>query len=1093
MNFRLKTNVPLLIGFALLFLINTAVADRILVDASQRKTDTLASIQAAVDRAAPGDTIEIFGGVYFEKVLIKNSGEEGRPITIQAAPNELVLINAGQPLRVNWDALPEHPNVFVASVPENLLSEKSGLWETPSRLRLAKVNSISQVVNRLGAWFFDSASGKIYLRSSGAAPANHLAYWIEDPKDAALTVKASHIQIRDLQVTLGQNGILINPKTSHVLVEGCRAFCNSWAGIHVTGDEHRIQHNETFSNNTYGIQLRYGVNKTWVRQNLCIWNGPDNGAPTGSSVPTDLGIYSKGGFNLIEGNTVEGAHEDVYRNKTGYGPNNSNVLRNNVIKGNQTPSAYGVYNNTLLVSGLGMRTGMYRNGGGASPMRSWEAVDKNGLQRASNLIHPLFQKENPHFADPSYRDYRLQADSPYLGFGAFPGHEEVYYVDPKNGSDSNSGLSLSEALATPQAAVARMGGGATIYLLPGDYSEPLEISNGGLDRWNPLRIRAYGKQFGVRVSGGITINRGQFLELDGIEVTAPLVAKEYQGLVVKNCVFIGADAGISVLASPLLLVDQCTFTKNKISLQLSESSSARVTQSLFVDCEESIQADVKSAFSLYSDRNAFSKFHGKFGESLAKSLSEWQSAGGQDRQSVEKVISLSENYASAADEVLSMLAADFGGIGARDVSQASHLAIENLRVAGLSPKGATLLWDLQRQAAFAEITLKDADGKSLRSWEPSWHLQVMATQFDITRMMEAFYSSKRHAGISGLQPDTEYTAEVTLRDLKGTRSEVYPITFKTPKEFAAPTSYYLSPDGQDSADGKSRETPWKSFSYALAQVNPGDEVILLPGKYHEILRPQISGTPEHPITIRSETPQAAILDMSKSLPVAVEILNTNYIVLDGVLISNGYFPTCNAYIINHAKGITIRNCEIDWPAVGNFEKPKLSYNGLLASEAPGLTVENNLFLCCNWGVSASHSPGTVIRQNSFIAGANYGIVIIPKSPEDTYTIENNLFYRATFGYKTGSVIRIFAPLPHLICDYNLFYIAPEDKATIGSLIADERFSPLEAWVKGSGLDKNSRAEKPVFEDPDKRNFTLKEDSPGKGMSNNGSDVGRIRK
>ena len=1075
-------------------LMSPSLAREILVDSSRKLHDSQPTIQAAIDMAEPGDTVEISAGVYFEPVLIKQNGLPGLPITVQGAANELVLINAGKQLEATWQPVPEMPEVFVTSVPEDLLTDKSGLWETPSRLRLAKMSSAAQVAARLGSWYLDSAAGKLYLRSSGMAPANELIYWIESPDKSAVTVEGAHIVIRNLQATLGQNGILVvGKKTSHVVVEGCRAFCNSLAGIHVTGDDHEIRHNEAFENNTYGIQLRFGVNRVHVLHNLCLHNGPNNGEVSGGSVPTDLGIYSQGGYNLFEGNYAEGSHEDVYRNKTGHGANATNVLRNNVIKGNQTPGSYGVYDNTLLVSGLGMRTGMYRNGGPSSPMRTWENVDPTGIQRASNLIHPLEHDQDPHFADPTYRDYRLQADSPYTGRGAFPGNEPVFYVDPKNGSDAHTGLSLAQALASPQAALDRITASSTIYLLPGDYAEPLLVQSGGLDAWNPLRIRAYEKSQKVKLNGGIKFSGGQFVEVEGLVLNSTLELENYSGAVFKNCVFAGPESGIKATKSPMLTVDRCTFVKSKAALRLAESPMAKVVQNLFVDCDLDLEMDDKSAAKYFSDYNAFTHLQAKEGSKTLEGLQAWQSASGRDRHSWEGAISLSASFESPARGPLTMLAADFGEVGARRASRSSDLSIVNLRAAGLSPEGATLLWETPHQATFAEITLKTASGETIRSWEPSYRLQVMASSFDITRMMDAFYSSDRHAGVGGLAPGTKYIAEVVVWDLQKNRSKPQRVEFETPKTYAAPATYYLSPDGQDTAGGKSRTTPWKSFAHALAQVGPGDEVVLLPGKYHEILRPQISGTPDHKITIRAEKPQEAILDLAESIPVAVEILNTNHITIDGMLIANGVFPRSQAYVVNHAKGITLRNCEIDYPAVATFEKLKLGYSGLVAHEAPGLTVENNLFLCSVWGVAASHSSGALIRQNTFVGEGNYGVVLIPGSPEDTYTIEDNIFYRAVMGYKTGPCIWSFPPMCKVISDHNLFYIPKDHKGTIGTLAGEERYFPLTAWVGASGLDKNSQAAEPVFVEPEHRNFTLKPDSPGKGMAKEGGDVGRIRK
>jgi len=1075
---------------AALVIMKPASASILLVDPEASGDGIHATIQSAVDAAQPGDTVEIRGGVYFEQIQIDQGGEEDRPVTVQAATNELVLINAGRRLEARWESVPGLPGVFAAAVPDAAIGEETGLWEMPSRMRLARVQNPRQVAQRLGSWFYDAPQGRLYLRSTGGRDADQAVYWIESPDKSALTVAASHVHLRNLQATLGQNGFLIERKTSHVTVEGCRAFCNSWAGIHVTGDDHRVLHNETVQNNTYGIQLRFGVNRVHVRHNICLFNGPNNGEATGSSVPTDLGIYSQGDYNLFEWNVVEGLHEDVYRNKTGHGASQNNVLRNNVIKGNQTPGPYGVYNNTLLVDGLGMREGMYRNGGPASPMRSWDLVDPKGLQRAWNLIHPFVQKEDPRFADPVHRDYRLQADSPYHGLGAFPGRYPVFFVDPANGADTNSGLSLADALATPQAALARAGAGSTLYLLPGKYADPIVLENlGGLTREQPLRIRAHGKSRQVKVSGAVRVSGSQFVEISGLEFLSPLELEKAWGIAVKECVFSGGTAGIRASDSPELVVDRCTFSKVATAIELKNSLSAGITHNLFADCQMAFDVDASSGGGLFSDFNAHSSFAANFGGKMVAGLAAWREAGGHDRQSTEGPIDLDSAFALAATHPLAVAAPDFGHLGARVETAGAGVEIVNARVAGLGSRGATLLWESPHGATFAGITLKTGTGETVAEWEPAWLLQIMASSFDVNRLHEGFYSSQRHAALPELQPATDYEVTVIPRDAFGRHGAPVRVAFRTPARDEPATTYFVSPEGDDSAKGNSRQNPWRSFAHATAQLTPGDTLVLLPGRYQEILRPRVAGTADLPIVIRSEQPGEAILDLAKSLPVAVEILNLGYLTIDGLQIVEGSFPRSQCYVINNSRGVTIRNCGVDYPPDSTFEKLKLGYTGLTAHDAPDLLVENNLFLCSVWGVAASNSSGTVVRGNTFVGEGNYGVVIIPGTEEEIYTVENNLFYRAVMGYKTGPCIWVFEPMPKFTSDHNLFFIPEDHKGTIGALPHTDRLFPLGVWQKESGFDASSIEAEPLFVNPEAGDFRLQPSSPGAKLARDGGPVG----
>ncbi|MBM4082920.1 MAG: hypothetical protein FJ278_24650, partial [Planctomycetes bacterium] len=77
----------------------------------------LRTIQAAVDKAQPGDTILVRGGVYRETVTFPRSGAPGKPITLRPRQNEKVVITGCDPV-TGWTR--HKGNIWKASMPWTL-------------------------------------------------------------------------------------------------------------------------------------------------------------------------------------------------------------------------------------------------------------------------------------------------------------------------------------------------------------------------------------------------------------------------------------------------------------------------------------------------------------------------------------------------------------------------------------------------------------------------------------------------------------------------------------------------------------------------------------------------------------------------------------------------------------------------------------------------------------------------------------------------------------------------------------------------------------------------------------------------------------
>ncbi|MBN1475426.1 right-handed parallel beta-helix repeat-containing protein [Candidatus Sumerlaeota bacterium] len=117
-----------------------------------------------------------------------------------------------------------------------------------------------------------------------------------------------------------------------------------------------------------------------------------------------------------------------------------------------------------------------------------------------------------------------------------------------------------------------------------------------------------------------------------------------------------------------------------------------------------------------------------------------------------------------------------------------------------------------------------------------------------------------------LEPDTACDVRVTLSDPDGGPIDgvALELTASTRAEIVIPpavNSYHVATDGNDTEGDGSPGAPFATVARALAEAQPGDEVVLRGGVYHqgEIDIPR-SGQPGAPIVIRGFTGETAVLD-----------------------------------------------------------------------------------------------------------------------------------------------------------------------------------------------------------------------------------------
>jgi hypothetical protein len=81
--------------------------------ASVRSAGTFHTLQAALDHATPGDTLDIHPGIYHEYLRITHGGRPGAPLTLAARPG--AIIDGGTTQKIDWQPAPDiTPGVYRA-------------------------------------------------------------------------------------------------------------------------------------------------------------------------------------------------------------------------------------------------------------------------------------------------------------------------------------------------------------------------------------------------------------------------------------------------------------------------------------------------------------------------------------------------------------------------------------------------------------------------------------------------------------------------------------------------------------------------------------------------------------------------------------------------------------------------------------------------------------------------------------------------------------------------------------------------------------------------------------------------------------------
>jgi len=1072
----------------------------------------------AVTQLNPGDTLLIEEGEYNEHGWpIKCSGEPGRPITITAAAGHRVVYNsAAFPGPIEKTPGTKYTWEVVHSIPM-----LAAVWEEPAFLQLESAGTM-ELVDELPGTFYHSAEGKIYVHFSDCKgpETNRLA--VTSQVCASPAAAFRKVAPRDqTEYTYGEKGLLAGAELtgSYVHLRGIH-FRYGFGGLAVFDGEHNtVEECGFFATHMAGLVIWRKAKRNLIKNNHGSRNGYRGGLFMGffsNDKSVDDRTQDDGQFttdNLVVGNRFDSSFSSTLRTTAtnmhapvrtlGHpGPRNhfiGNIMQDphkafiwrasspeSICLGNVMTGNAEIHNWYRKFSEEGTEKILIRNntvlGIFVTPyFETPKSVEDNWATKEVVFLDNLIlgrrwgdtpeakatRMQQARFADTAYLDYRLQSDSPFIGTalggnkGAYYKQEgNIYYVSPE-GSDKNAGTSDKEPLKSLAAAAGKMHEGDTLYMAEGRYNELLSISASG-SQGKPILVRAQGKK--QVVLAGAVINGG-FIELEGLTVSGArgdgLLVKG-DNVSVQNCLMQNnSGAGIKAQGAKSLRVKNCTFAGNGTGIMLQEGSTgAIVRDSLFADNREkpiNISGDSQSGY--LASHNAYS---GEQGAAFAQG--EWGSVSGE----LLFVDAKNKDYRVYTESPAAYTGIYAGAAGAFEAVPRQPW-IEALKASNVRDKSAVLSW---------ETPLDDTTSKVYYrlKGEEEW------------REVEAPGQGTIHiAGLTGLVPGKEYEFQAEASGGRGGVSKSGILSFKTADKPLAPRTLYISPGGDDSADGLSPDTAWRTMRKANAEVGPGDTVLAAPGEYLHPIAPLVGGYPDMRITYKKRgEEEAAVNGKNAVAPPLVVLESRSYVTVDGFTIKNPAHTADVKVLVRGSSGVKMLNCRIG-------PSNRRASNGVSIGNSPDMLFEGNVIWGPRYQIHAGSSPNLVIKNNTFVRGSIYNIQI--DGANDTKFF-NNIIYKKV-GKPDNAALHIGLSGKRKLnfeSDYNLFVADTVARvhtydAKLNRLVTKISGKTLEEWQKNSGLDKHSIQADPMFVDAEKGDFRLKPESPAIGRGMRGENIG----
>ena len=925
------------------------------------RTTAFHSIQKGVRALSPGDTLTVGPGEYFENVEVTDFGDLEKETLIRAGIPGTVLLRGDRDANLGFRLLPGRRFVYVADCEGEVLS----VLEVDTLTPLAPAADAVALEFGPGRYFHDTAAGKLYLSSSDFGPPSHHCYALGTLRGDGflarksrgivfdgLTARGFRTPVKKAELCYPISGFMLRDCESCVVRRGT-AFLNE-SGVTVNNENSE-------GGNLVEFCRLYGNGEGVVGYSPC------------GEIFRDSHCFLNGTYGARFYGTRKGDNICLFSRLVAWGnPGGDYWFKGKGLSGEEK---YAMAEQCVAFRDCHIRALSHCVKGA----RSYRGGDHSDTVLLPESRRPFLEFVDREFADPLNFDFRPQASAtirqPGEGHdykGLHPYGPNVRYVSP-DGDDRRDGLSMTSAWLTLGHAFEALNPGDTLYLAGGRYSAATSLTV------SKVRIRGRGLETPM-IEGPLTAVDCDHLSLERLHLSGPLRVSNSTNVELDDCVLAGGQTVEMVRVRELTLSHGLL----TVPLELKGCENVDLRGNLYA-AAPAVQTDGLGAIE-HSSYNSYPEAEVCWeagGDPF--SLSQLR-ARQHDLYSRVIVPKLSQTDGAVALEN----AHSFGGRGPLGTAIGPYREWR--------PREARLIGPFVHSVTDTTANVEwwttlPAEGELAWGDTPECVNRTRVTQ-------ASFYS---HSMV-GLKPGTKYYATVALKQVFTGADPAYrfvlpeqaraAVEITTATRSADARTRYVSNDGNDTKDGLTSKTAWKTLQHAADRVLPGDTVLIAGGDYPGTVYFRATGAPDKPITLKSVPGEKVTIDgLGERLKVGFALYGKSAYRFDALYFrgfagipDNRGGAECGAMLVRGGGDLQVTRCH-------------LSYGWgpcLVVAQTPDMLVRNCVFMHSMTAASFTRCPGLRIENNVFIRPLIFHLRI-GNHADEAYSVNNNIFGENTRG------------------------------------------------------------------------------------------------